>query len=608
MQQGSVDSIALEEVVDTNYTYQSSKNYNNEKIYFDISDLLQYWRNNRLPTGIQRVQISLIENILGNERFCIVAICYPYSFWKIINKTYICMLVEKIRNNHAAGDVDWDRIICKIDKELEIADYVQFSSNSCLLSVGCTWWIPNFTAAVNEARYKFKIIYASFVHDLIPILARNFCQSQLIHEFTQWIYTTLEQSDIIFANSENTAKDLVEVAKSVHDYESSPVVCKLNAKPLLQQTKEISTISKNIKDYTLGPFVIYVSTIERRKDHLLVFSAWIDLCKRYGDDSVPNLICVGKVASENDEAMQFYNSNPKLAQKVRIISDASDSDLHFLYNHCLFSIYASRYEGWGLPVTESLYYNKIPLIANNTSLIEAGEQFAAYFETGNKNSFIDAITHLIFNSDYRRRLENKAKSVQPRNWSDIAKFIISIIEEFVPKEENRRFVHKISPGVLYNFSLNNSIDIKHDNLRASLFRSGGAWHKAEEWGVWTSDTKASISFISPIFGADTLIYLQLKSPSHNVNTHIKINGSFCHKLNFNDCSNYCFKLPKESIERSGTVLIEIINLYIQDLSENQGSDTRCIGIGISNIMVCSADDVMSRLSYIERFGKINIYM
>ncbi|MDF1836163.1 MAG: hypothetical protein P1U62_14985, partial [Alteraurantiacibacter sp. bin_em_oilr2.035] len=54
-------------------------------LVFDISDLIGYWRNARLPTGIQRVQIETImaalpdEERLSQERREVLLCCFTHG-------------------------------------------------------------------------------------------------------------------------------------------------------------------------------------------------------------------------------------------------------------------------------------------------------------------------------------------------------------------------------------------------------------------------------------------------------------------------------------------------------------------------------------------------
>ena len=69
-----------------------------------------------------------------------------------------------------------------------------------------------------------------------------------------------------------------------------------------------------------------------------------------------------------------------LSSKVRLIADATDTELAALYRGCRFTLFPSLAEGWGLPVTESLAFGKPCLAARTTALLEAGGDLVRYFD------------------------------------------------------------------------------------------------------------------------------------------------------------------------------------------------------------------------------------
>ena len=52
---------------------------------------------------------------------------------------------------------------------------------------------------------------------------------------------------------------------------------------------------------------------------------------------------------ENDNLLRDY---------ITLMNGISHGDLEYLYRNCQFTLFPSFYEGWGLPVAESLFYKK----------------------------------------------------------------------------------------------------------------------------------------------------------------------------------------------------------------------------------------------------------
>jgi len=77
-----------------------------------------------------------------------------------------------------------------------------------------------------------------------------------------------------------------------------------------------------------------------------------------GDDP-PHLICVGRMGWKATAFVSGLVETNYLDGRVHLLREISDTDLWTLYSRCLFTVCPTLYEGWGLPVGESLAMGKI---------------------------------------------------------------------------------------------------------------------------------------------------------------------------------------------------------------------------------------------------------
>ena len=126
-----------------------------------------------------------------------------------------------------------------------------------------------------------------------------------------------------------------------------------------------------------------VGTIEARKNHGGMLRVWRHLINNPPANGVPVLVFAGKSGWLTSDLMQQLENASHLGGKILFVDQPSETQLAALYQHCLFSLYPSLYEGWGLPVTESLCHSK-PVAASSSSAIpEAGGNFCCYFDPDN---------------------------------------------------------------------------------------------------------------------------------------------------------------------------------------------------------------------------------
>jgi glycosyltransferase involved in cell wall biosynthesis len=141
--------------------------------------------------------------------------------------------------------------------------------------------------------------------------------------------------------------------------------------------------------------VLCVSTIEVRKNHLLLFRAWRRLVEEMPAGTVPKLVFAGGIGWLVDDLMQQMRNAAFLGGLVEVVESPSDAQLAALYRGAMFTVYPSHYEGWGLPVVESHDFGTPVVCADNTSLPEAGGDLARYFEADSVGDAVRVIRGLL---------------------------------------------------------------------------------------------------------------------------------------------------------------------------------------------------------------------
>jgi glycosyltransferase involved in cell wall biosynthesis len=93
--------------------------------------------------------------------------------------------------------------------------------------------------------------------------------------------------------------------------------------------------------------------------------------------------------------------------RVRYLGRVEDESLVALYNAARLSVYPSLYEGFGLPVLESMACGCPVLCSDSSSLPEVGGDSARYFRTGDDVSLCAELRRLLGSQS---ELESMSKS------------------------------------------------------------------------------------------------------------------------------------------------------------------------------------------------------
>ena len=175
-----------------------------------------------------------------------------------------------------------------------------------------------------------------------------------------------------------------------------------------------------------GSYALIVSTIEARKNHLLLFRVWRRMLEEMPRDRVPTLVFAGRVGWLVDDLIRQIANTSNLDGKLMLIENPTDAELLALYEGCMFTMFPSFFEGWGLPVTESLALGKPCLTSDRTSLPEAGGTLARRFDPDNLHDAYRAIREVIDDPAALAQWEAQVRrEFQPVSWSATADALLA---------------------------------------------------------------------------------------------------------------------------------------------------------------------------------------
>lgn len=215
-------------------------------------------------------------------------------------------------------------------------------------------------------------------YDTIPVDFPEFSSGSRKAFFTSYFLQLAEVADQIFAISKTTKADLERLLER-HGLTRWP---RIVAVPLgcHQPTPHASTADRPLSStrceqmdsLSAGEgFVLYVSTIESRKNHRVLVQVWRDLYTRYGR-KIPKLVFVGMPGwGVGDLLEELRHMEVSREGFICLLEKVSDEALALLYARCLFAVFPSIYEGWGLGAMEALSYGKLCIISNAPALLEA---------------------------------------------------------------------------------------------------------------------------------------------------------------------------------------------------------------------------------------------
>lgn len=266
-----------------------------------------------------------------------------------------------------------------------------------------------------------------FIHDIIGIDYPQFCQTDDVINFVDYIGAALNFADRIAVNSNATADSIKELAKRLKTKEPVTDVALLGGdfKNIDAGEDDMTKISDTVKKITeSGKYIYMVGTLEPRKNHKLLLDAY----EKVLHESI-NLVIVGFAGQGMEELIGRIEGNENYQKGLWYLNGANDEELDYLYKHSFALTFPSYAEGYGLPLMEAMI-RRTPIVASDTPINrEVAKDRALYFEKDDWKGFSDIILNLLKDEGAYKELCDKTKDYVPPTWEDTANDVIKAFEE-----------------------------------------------------------------------------------------------------------------------------------------------------------------------------------
>ncbi len=303
-------------------------------------------------------------------------------------------------------------------------DPALFQAEDVLLLTGCTWaWHDLAWLGHLKSRIGMRLVALCF--DLIPARFPHLVPEEAVPPYIRFLDLMLAKTDLIVCISEATRRDLRECA-AARECSRPPPTCVV---PLGHDLPALSNVPARpqVASVEPGHFVLCVGTLEIRKNHTLLYQVWRRLMETRGSN-VPSLVLAGSIGWHIDKLMYAMQHQAEAASRIVIMSGATDADLTWLYRNCLFTVYPSLYEGFGLPIAESLAYGKHCIASSTSAMPEAGAGLACHLDPLDVAAWQAEIESLIDDPSRLKAIEAHIRATyHPVSWETSGRKLFEII-------------------------------------------------------------------------------------------------------------------------------------------------------------------------------------
>jgi glycosyltransferase involved in cell wall biosynthesis len=526
------------------------------RILFDISDLAYYIGEHANLTGIQRVQSSIVLAVLRHHlvpqtNLVFLSFNAKTRSWMTIPTGFLFSLLEDLLLPESRRLVTFPREEARYGllpgaREFDGIGVLDDGNDSVLCLLGAAWVHQDYIQRVLALKRQFGTRFVMTVHDLIPVYARETCDQDTARVFEEFMRRALRHVDHVLSVSENTAKDIARYTETLQ-IPTPPITVTKNGSSFAEFLPNATTAGQLRASDIPERFVLFVATIEGRKNHQLMLDIWRRMIAE-GDDP-PHLICVGRLGWKSSSFISTLVETNYLDGKVMLLRDISDTDLKLLYSGCLFTVCPTLYEGWGLPVGESLALGKICVSSDRASIPEVAGDCGVYIDIDNFEQSLGVVRDLVSDTAARRKLEAKIRrAYKPVTWHSVAEGVVNACRAAPKVKWQEPYPYTIVPysseisfarldrnidgtgellltriaGQRKGLYLGNPLD-GQAFVRGEEARSSGSWAYPEEWGTWACNGGGEIALgLGPNDSQLYYVFLRLRASGPVISEPIRL--------------------------------------------------------------------------------------
>lgn len=532
-----------------------------------VLDITTLAHHNGSITGVSRVESILAEELPkleGNLRF----ICWNDAIQQFIDIPPGFARLNQATLYRARFDKLYDTPPCILP------------SSSTIIVAGSAWMQNSrYVHGLEDLKARSGCGLISIIHDLIPFKFPFWFDRKYAPVFRDNFLRLSAITDRFVTNSRSCTADVAEIvnAQGGAPQDITPIRFGDPILTACSGAEEASAPGSVQKLFAERKFVLAVGAIQMRKNYEMLYRVWT----RFADENRHrdlHLVIVGGTAWNGHALAEQIAQDTRVSGRIHILSGIEDEALSWLYNHCLFTVFPSHYEGWGLPVAESLVHGKLCLATSSSSVPEIAPDFVEHIDPEDFLSWVSRISFFASSGAARRAREEAIREgYAPVAWSDTARQLGEIVRE-------PRMIRSLRPLHAGEVAEANA------EARPLTLAFGPGWYPAESWGRRARAEEVYITLrvdgcLRP--GLENLQVLlsldvhMLDSRPSRLAVRVKDLNLFVAEDVSNGASELLLTIPVSQVEEDGTLTL-VLSFPTSPEVAKDGPFGRKLGLGLTS--------------------------
>lgn len=309
------------------------------------------------------------------------------------------------------------------------------TASDTLFNPGDLWWQKRYVESLAGLKKRTGVRIVQMIHDLYVLERPDWSPSGFSGVFTRQFRGIAPHVDRWLTSSAHV-KD--QVGRCLQDWSipGRPITVLPMGWDSFARGREVQTADDQAVLDRHGPgrqpFILFVGTIEPRKNVSALLDA-MDGLRRHLGDRVPALVVAGGYGWRA-AAVRARLKQEARHRRLFWLANPNDEELSTLYRRARFTVMPSHGEGWGLAVQESIAHG-VPCIASSGGATrEAGRDLATYFDPARPEELESAMaTWIVSDSTLARaraRIGHALRTETFASWNDAGQVLLT--QTFAP--------------------------------------------------------------------------------------------------------------------------------------------------------------------------------
>lgn len=436
-------------------------------VFYDSTRLL-HRSSSPTPTGIDRVDINYAYFFLVSDLYNVVFIYQEKSVFYVLEKsdTFIQALYDKWIKSENVG-LDFSKCFSNsinkkrsISKEIEkvkknegvIYDLECIDGpvvDALLKNRGGFYFNTSHHGVGHIKAYQvFKVLgdlkIVFYLHDIIPIDFPEYVREGDEHTHAVRVKAMAEYGDYVLANSSYTKSRFISFCKEFCLVAPNVSVLHIGVEDGFLDRIEKSGTNKYFTEKF--DYFVYISTIEPRKNHLMLLHLWrkMVLDERH---HIPKLVLIGKRGWNNQNILDLLDRSKLLQNHIIELSGLSDNQMNSILKNSRGLLYPSFVEGWGMPLVEAVAAN-VPVVCSDIPAHrESGQSLLRYIDPEDSQSWMEVVNKMTTSNEEALDIMSGYKKFKMPAWEEHFKDLNIIINSLDDLKYNSA-LNTIDPSLI----------------------------------------------------------------------------------------------------------------------------------------------------------------